>query len=105
MGKRDWKLKEAEAAPEKEIQEVKEEMTLEQSRAYRASLYKPTAPKLSDEDKREEFRIFWAREKSKYGRPKELESAIWRHLKSAKMDSPEQFESGLAHFGLKKIRK
>lgn len=80
------------------------EMTLEQARAYRASLYRPTPVVLSDEDKREHFRIFWASAKSKYGRPKELESAIWLHLKSAKMDSPEQFEAGLAHFGLKKIR-
>lgn len=80
------------------------EMTLEEARAYRASLHKPAPPSFSDDEKREQFRIFWAQAKAKYGKPKELEKTIWLHLKSAKMDSPEQFEAGLAHFGFKKLR-
>lgn len=90
---------------ENEFQESQDqEMTLEQARAYRASLHKPTAPVFSPEEKREEFRKYWASEKAKYGKPKELEKSIWVHLQSIKMDSPEKFEAGLSHFGFKKIR-
>lgn len=83
--------------------ELSEEMTLEQAKAYRASLYVPAAKKLSDEDKREEFRIFWAKEKAKYGRTKELEGALWMHLKAIGKTDPAEFIQGIEHFGLKKL--
>jgi hypothetical protein len=79
------------------------EMTAEEARAFRASLAKPAKKQLSDEEKREEFRLFWAREKYKYGKSKDLEQILWLHLKATKMDEPEKFEQGLKHFGLKKI--
>jgi hypothetical protein len=77
------------------------EMTLAESRAYRASLHKPQAPILTEEQKREEFRKFWASNKKKYGEAKNLEKALWLHLKTIKMDSPEDFKRGCDHFGLK----
>lgn len=80
-----------------------EEMTVDEARAFRASLAKPAIKKLSDEEKKEEFRLFWAREKYKYGKSKDLEQILWLHLKATKMDEPEKFEQGLKHFGLKKI--
>lgn len=80
------------------------EMTAEEAKAFRATLYKPVEAKLSDAQKRESFRVFWTKNRKKYGKTKELESIIWVHLKSMKMDEPEQFESGIAHFGLKKIK-
>lgn len=79
------------------------EMTIAEARAYRASLYKPTVTILSDSEKREQFRIFWASEKYKYGKPKSLEQVLWLHLKASKFDDPEKFEDGLKHFGLKKV--
>jgi len=80
-------------------------MSLEEAKAYRASLYRPVKKALSEQQKREAFRVFWALEKAKYGkRKKDLESLLWLHLKSSKLDEPEQFEAGLNHFGLKKIR-
>ena len=81
-----------------------QDMSLEEAKAYRASLYKPAKKKLSEQEKREAFRIYWATEKAKYGKKKDLEGILWLHLKSSKLDEPEQFEKGLAHFGLKKIR-
>jgi hypothetical protein len=81
-----------------------QDMTAEESRAYRASLYKPVKKILSSQEKREAFRLFWALQKAKYGKKKDLESILWLHLKSSKLDEPEQFEDGLRHFGLKKIR-
>ena len=81
--------------------ENKQEMTLEEAKAYRASLYKPIAAILTDQEKREKFRLFWAKEKSKYGKSKDLENILWIHLKSAKLDNPENFEKGLQHFGLR----
>lgn len=88
----------------KEQVEQAEEMTLAEARAYRLSKYKPQAPVLSEQEKRDQFKLFWARERAKYGKERALEEIVWLHLKSTKQDSPEQFESGLAHFGLKKIK-
>lgn len=83
-------------------QEQKSEMTLEEARAYRASLAKSTQSNLSDHEKREQFRTFWAQAKYKYGKSKDLEDILWIHLKAVKMDSPEKFEAGIKHFGLEK---
>jgi hypothetical protein len=80
------------------------EMTLEQAKAYRASLYKPSVKVLSEKEKRESFKLFWATEKSKYGKGKALEEVLWIYLKTIKQDDPGKFEKGLAHFGLKKIK-
>jgi hypothetical protein len=80
------------------------EMSLEQARAYRASLHKPVAKPLTDAQKREAFRIYWASNKKKYGKSKTLEKALWLHLKSIGMDSPEQFHDGLFNFGLKQVK-
>lgn len=86
------------------IQAPVENMGAEEARAYRASLHQPAAKKLSAQQKREAFRLFWAVEKAKYGKKKDLEGILWLHLKASKLDEPQQFEAGLAHFGLKKIR-
>lgn len=48
------------------------------------------------------FSEFWVRSRKEYNRPRELEDVLWAHIKSAGFDSPELFEEGLAHFGLKK---
>ena len=80
------------------------EMSLEEAKAYRASFYKPTAAVASDQDKREQFRLFWAQEKSKYGKSKDLEQILWVHLKASKLDEPENFEKGVQHFGLQKVK-
>lgn len=91
-------------AKDKKAPEAEVEMTMEEAKAYRASLHKAIAKVLSDDETKEEFRLYWAREKYKYGKSKELEQILWLHLKASKMDKPEQFEDGIAHFGLKKIR-
>lgn len=89
----------------KEIEkETSKEMSLEEAKAYRASLYKPTKKTLSDQEKREQFRLYWAQEKYKYGKSKNLEQIVWMHLKASKLDDPEKFEAGLKHFGLQKVR-
>jgi hypothetical protein len=75
-----------------------------EARARRAAAFKPAARALSESQKRESFRLFWTRNKKKYGKAKNLEGIIWLHLKSVKMDEPEKFEAGLSHFGLKKIK-
>lgn len=85
-------------------QEKKSEMTLAEAKAYRMSLNKATVTKLEEHEKREQFRLFWAENKYKYGKAKDLEHILWEHLKSSKLTDPENFDKGLAHFGLKKIR-
>jgi hypothetical protein len=91
-------------AKEKKSVQDKIEMTLEEARAYRASLHKPVPKVLNDAQKREAFRIFWTSNKSKFGSSKKLEKALWLHLKSIGMDSPEQFNDGIFNFGLKKVK-
>lgn len=101
-----WRKQQEVSAPEakEEVKAEASEMTLEESRAYRASLYKPVQSELTAEQKREEFRKYWAQEKYKYGKSKDLEPILWMHLKATKNDSPTKFEDGIAHFGLKKIQ-
>lgn len=90
----------------KEQKEVamKVEMTLEEAKAYRASLYKPQIRVLSEAERRNSFKLFWAQNRKKYGKTKALEPILWIHLMASGYDQPEKFESGLAHFGLKRIR-
>jgi hypothetical protein len=92
-------------AKEKKIQgEPGEEMTLEEAQAYRASLApSPAEQPMTIEEKREEFRKYWALNKAKFGQVKEIEPIIWTHLKAVQMDHPSQFEQGLKHFGLEKV--
>lgn len=85
-------------------QEKKSEMTAEESKAYRMSLNVAKEVKLEDHEKQEKFRIFWAENKYKYGKAKDLEPILWAHLKASKLDDPKDFETGLAHFGLKKVK-
>lgn len=80
------------------------EMTLQEAKAYRASLAKKSSPDLTAAQKREAFRIYWAQERSKYGQSKEIEQVLWIHLKAIKMDTPEKFEEGIKHFGYKKVK-
>jgi len=82
--------------------ERESEMSAEEAKAFRASLFVPTKIVLSDTQKREKFRLFWAGARKKYGAPKGLDNALWAHLKSIKHDEPEKFEDGIKHFGLKK---
>jgi len=88
----------------KEKQEKKSEMTLEEAKAYRMSLNVAKEVKLEDHEKREKFRIFWAENKYQYGKAKDLEPILWEHLKASKLDDPKDFDKGLAHFGLKKVK-
>jgi hypothetical protein len=82
----------------------KREMSAEEAKAYRASLARPESRSLSENEKREAFRVFWAKSKRQYGKAKDLEQILWVHLKAVKMDQPEKFEAGLKHFGLKKVK-
>ena len=98
------------AKNEEKKQEAKQEekkageMTLAEAKAFRKSLVKPEVIQLTMEEKREKFRVFWAQEKNKYGKAKDIEDILWVHCKAAGFSDPEKFEEGLKHFGLKKIR-
>lgn len=85
-------------------QEIKEEveLTVEEARALRLASHQAKSKEGSDIERREAFRLFWAQNKSKYGRGKELEQVLWVHLKAIGMNSPGKFEDGISHFGLKK---
>jgi hypothetical protein len=91
-------------AKKEKAQMENKEMSAEEAKAFRASLYKPEPRKLSDQEKRESFRQFWVMNRKKYGKAKNLENVVWLHLKSMKMDEPAQFEAGVSHFGLKKLK-
>jgi hypothetical protein len=89
----------------KAVESFKEEqMSLEEAKAFRASLYKPEIKVLTNDQKREAFRIWWAGNKKMYGKSKSLEKALWLHLKCIGMDNPEDFEKGIFNFGFKKVK-
>jgi hypothetical protein len=83
---------------------AKDDMTLEEAKAYRASLWKPQKVELSVADRRNKFKLFWAQNRKQYGKTKMLESILWIHLQNTGNDQPEKFEEGMAHFGLKRVR-
>jgi hypothetical protein len=69
------------------------------------ALAKPVASKpMTETQKREAFRLFWAQNKAKFGQPKNLENILWLHLQAIKMDTPDKFEAGLKNFGLKEVK-
>jgi len=88
---------------------ISQDMTLEEARAYRASLYNPEQEAaLNDKQKREAFRIFWAQQKKNYPASKginasDMENVLWLHLKAIKLDEPKDFSKGLQNFGLKRL--
>jgi len=86
-----------------EKKEKRQDMSLEEAKAYRASLYKEESAKLSEQDKREQFRIYWTENRNKFGKGKDLEEILWVHLIATGLDDPKNFDKGLAHFGLKEI--
>lgn len=79
-------------------------MSVEEARAFRASLYKPQKKVLSEAERRNSFKLFWAQNRKQFGKKKDLEPILWIHLKAIGSDQPEKFEDGIANFGLKRIR-
>ena len=79
----------------------KEEMSLEEAKAYRASLAKAEPVILTEKQKRDAFKVFWAQNKKRFGLSNKLENILWLHLVSTKNDEPAKFEAGLKNFGLK----
>jgi hypothetical protein len=84
-------------------QQIKQEMTLDESKAYRASLISNISRPLTQKQKRDAFKIYWTQNKKKYGMTGKLEEILWLHLVATKNDSPENFDNGLANFGIKKV--
>lgn len=78
-------------------------MSLDEARAYRASLAKDQPKKLTEKQKRNAFKIYWAQNKKKFGMTNKLEDVLWLHLTATGNDSPEKFEDGLKNFGIKKV--
>ena len=79
------------------------EMSLEEAKAWRASLAKVSQRPLNQKQKRDAFKVYWTQNKKKYGMTGKLEQVLWLHLVATKNDSPENFENGLKNFGIKKV--
>ena len=60
------------------------------------------APLKKSSDDRENFRVFWASARKEYKKTKDLEEILWAHLVASGHNTPDKFEAGLKHFGLKK---
>lgn len=52
------------------------------------------------DNKKEDFRKFFAKLKSKNNLDASLEAVIWLHFKDYNFDTKDKFEQGLKHFGL-----
>jgi hypothetical protein len=87
------------AQPQMQLQE----MTLEEAKALRAARHVAVQKPLSQKQKREAFKVFWAQNKRKYGMTNKLENVLWLHLVATKNDEPTLFEAGLKNFGIKKV--
>jgi hypothetical protein len=87
----------------KQVQEQAQEMTLEEAKAFRASLAKPANKPMNPKQKRDAFKVYWTQNKKKYGMTSKLEHVLWLHLVATKNDEPANFEAGLKNFGIKKV--
>lgn len=81
-----------------------QEMSLEEAKAFRASLATTATKPMNAKQKRDAFKVFWTQNKKKYGMTGKLEHVLWLHLVATKNDSPESFENGLKNFGIKKVK-
>lgn len=86
---------------EEQIDDVQAKMD-EARKARLEHASKRSAKSKDKKDNYVRFQEYWAAERRHYGRDKDLEEIIWPHLKAIGCDSPERFEEGIAHFGLKK---
>lgn len=78
-------------------------MTMEEAKAFRASLAKPGNKPMNLKQKRDAFKVYWTQNKKKYGMTGKLEHVLWLHLVATKNDEPANFEAGLKNFGIKKV--
>lgn len=56
---------------------------------------------MKEKDNKKAFKTYFVKLKRKLNLDSSLEEIIWLHLKSAKMDKPEDFDKGIKHFGYK----
>lgn len=87
----------------KQVEPQNLDMTLEEAKAFRASLAKVSVKPLTARQKRDAFKIYWTQNKKKYGMTSKLEQVLWLHLVSTNNDEPANFEAGLKNFGIKKV--
>jgi hypothetical protein len=57
---------------------------------------------MTEQEKKEIFKSYWARSRKLFNKEKEIEEILWAHLKAIGCDSEDSFEEGIANFGLKK---
>jgi hypothetical protein len=84
----------------KQDKEYRYENAAEVAKAKRQAIHAAKEATEKTEDSKEEFRKFFAQEKSKLNLSPSLESVIWLHLKAYGFDKKEKFSSGLKHFGI-----
>lgn len=86
--------------PEKKtrIEEIQQNLEKEQQEFMAKA--RPQPPE-DPQEVREAFRTFWAMNKKKYNKTKDLEHILWVHMKAAGFDRSDLFEEGIEHFGLK----
>lgn len=92
---------------EEQIQDVQER--LKEARAKRLQAYYDKMGEIPKEtpkdDYKEEFKSFWIKNRSLYGKDKDFGDIVWLHLKSAGFCTPDKFEAGIEHFGLSKAKQ
>ncbi len=90
-------------APEEVVREAFEKEAFDARKARIAQAEKIKAETRADDiDYYPEFKSWWAAKKREYKRPAELLDVLWIHLKATQKTSPQDWEEGLAHFGLKR---
>ena len=81
-------------------------MTLEEAKAWRASLAKPASAKpLSQKQKRDAFKVYWTQNKKKYGMTGKLEHVLWLHLVAPKTTNQLILKLDLKISALKKFNR
>ena len=75
---------------------------LENARQAQIAQSNQATDSLTEQEKKEAFRAYWAISRKLYNKEKDVEDILWAHLKAIDCDSEELFDEGVADFGLKK---
>ena len=97
MSKKDKKM-----TRDEQVENVQERISA--ARAARLAAYKPQPEEQSEQERRQAFQVFWASNRSSYGKERDMEQLLWLHLKAIKHDTQDKFEAGIENFGLKKLK-
>ena len=84
---------------DEQIEDVQSRLAAARAKRLEKAKKKETKQELAT---KEQFSLWWAKNRFKYNKSKDLEVILWAHLCAIGCKKQADFERGIEHFGLKK---